>query len=414
MSMLKHLHNALLELKAAREIAECEGGDHFAVGNQLSLEDRPSSPRATKGAIELGVLLASARQEIAGLEERLVDVLAALGYPPRSVPERQTAIASDGRKVNRQDESTPQATANGSPETERNGKEPGRQQVARIFEFDPVTLGRLKPNSSLEMHVLGRRVVMDVDGTGCRPVIGQPATGEKTLAAYGCSFTFGTAITAEETFCSVLQGMFPHWRVENHGVPGYEASRNLIQLERETPWNPADLVTFCWIEHHLDRNVADIAFVQRMSERNPKPPNGKVQEHRILRAALGPDGVLEMRSIRVPRYDLLGIDFSDFATDRYYLDLVCFQLFERANKIVTSYGGHFFVTTLQGKLSPSVKGWLANAGIPVVDASLVGNEYLCLPDDPHPNALGNRIYAERIRDYLLTRTGGSALGQGAG
>jgi len=88
-------------------------------------------------------------------------------------------------------------------------------------------------------------------------------------------------------------------------------------------------------------------------------------------------------------------------------------LFERANKIVTSYGGLFFVTTLQGQLSASLKGWLANAGIPVVDASLMGNEYLCLPDDPHPNALGNRIYAERIRDYLLAHQSGSALGQGA-
>jgi hypothetical protein len=406
--MREHLHNALLELKAAREIAEREGGDHFAIG----VEDRSSGPGSTKEAIGL------ARQEFADLEERLVStwsgILAALGYPARGVPEQQPAIAPNGRQVNRQDESTPQATANGSPVTERNGKESRRQQLAPIFEYDPVTLGRLKPNSSLEMHVLGRRVVMEVDGTGRRPVIGQPTTGEKTLAVYGCSFTFGTAITAEETFCSLLQGMFPHWRAENHGVPGYSTSRNLIQLERETPWNPADLVTFCWIEQHLSRNVADIAWVQKMSENNPQPPNVKVAGQRMLRAALGSDGALEMRSIRVPRYDLMGIDFSDFATDRYYLDLVCFQLFERANKIVTSYGGHFFVTTLQGKLSASVKGWLANAGIPVVDASLMGDEYLCLPDDPHPNALANRIYAERIRDYLLMHTGGSALGQEAG
>ena len=387
------------------------GGDHFAIGNKL--DDRLSASRSTKGSIESGVLLASARQEIASLEERLIGILAVLGYPLRSVSERQPVIASDGHKVNRQSESTPQARANGIHEPERNGQESKRQGLTAIFENDPVTLGRLKPNSSIEMQVLGRRVVMDVDKTGCRPVTRQPATGEKTLSAYGCSFTFGTAIRTEETFCSLLQGMFPQWRVENHGVPGYSASRNLIQLERETPWNPADFVTFCWIEHHLGRNVADIAFVQKMAESNPKPPNGKVAEQWMLRAALSPEGVLEMRSIRVPRYDLLGIDFSDFATDRYYLDLVCFQLFERANKIVTSYGGHFFVTMLQGKLSASVKGWLANAGIPVVDASLVGNEYVCLPDDPHPNALANRIYAERIRDYLFAQMGGPVPQQGA-
>jgi hypothetical protein len=43
---------------------------------------------------------------------------------------------------------------------------------------------------------------------------------------------------------------------------------------------------------------------------------------------------------------------------------------------------------------------LHNLGIPVVDASVNGEEYTCLPDDAHPNALANRIYAEKIRDYL--------------
>jgi len=63
---------------------------------------------------------------------------------------------------------------------------------------------------------------MDVDATGCCPVIGQPAAAAKTLAAYGCSWTYGFPIAAEETFCSLLQGMFPAWRVENHGgVAGY-------------------------------------------------------------------------------------------------------------------------------------------------------------------------------------------------
>jgi hypothetical protein len=38
----------------------------------------------------------------------------------------------------------------------------------------------------------------------------------------------------------------------------------------------------------------------------------------------------------------------------------------------------------------------------VVDASLDGAEYACLPDDAHPNALANRIYAEKIRDYLAS------------
>ena len=135
-----------------------------------------------------------------------------------------------------------------------------------------------------------------------------------------------------------------------------------------------------------------------------RPPKGEVPEQRMPRAAFDPNGALEMRSVRVPRHDLMQMDLSDFAPDRYYLDLVCFRLFERANAIVTGYGGHFFVTTLWGQLSPALAGRLAESGIAVVNASLSGTEHLCLPDDPHPNGLANRKYAERIRDYLWKTT----------
>jgi hypothetical protein len=283
----------------------------------------------------------------------------------------------------------------------------GRRIIPRlgsIYEPDPVLMTRLKSNASAEMCVLGRRVIMDVDATGCRPVLGQLAEGEKTLAAYGCSYTYGIAIAAEETFCSLLQQALPTWRVENHGVSSYSSVQNLIQLERETRWNKPEWVTFCWIDGHLTRNVADIRWVQTLSECFARPATGEAQEYLLPRATLGPYGALQIRSVRFPRYDFLGIDFSDFIQDRYYLDLVCYRLFERANAIVTEYGGHFFVTTLQGQMSGGLARRLAESGIPVVDASLSGDEYTCLPDDNHPNALANEIYAERIRDYLLRHT----------
>jgi hypothetical protein len=279
-----------------------------------------------------------------------------------------------------------------------------------LVEPDPVLYTRLRPNSSIEAQVLGRTVVMEVDATGCRPVVGQPVTGEKTLAVYGCSFTYGFAIPVEETFCSQLQGMLPTWRIENHGVSGYSTSRNLIQLERNTRWGQPEIVTFCWIAHHLGRNTASLPWVQEVSERAPNPPGQPSPPRGMPRAALDTRGHLQMRSVRVPRHDLIGVDLADFVPDEYYLDLVCFRLFERAHTIVTGYGGHFFVTTLQGRLSTTLAGRLADVGIPVVDASLAGDEYLCLPDDPHPNALANRIYAERIHRHVAASSAASRSG----
>jgi hypothetical protein len=279
-----------------------------------------------------------------------------------------------------------------------------------LTEPDPVLLFRLKANASSEMTVLGRRIMMDVDATGCRPVVGQPATGEKTLVVYGCSWTYGMAIPAEETFCSLLQSMFPAWRVENHGIFGHGGTQNLIQLERDTRWSSPDYATFCWIKHHMVRNVAAISWVQMLSGmlKEQARAGGAIinegrhpQQKSFPRAALDSDGTLRYLSVKFPRWDLIGIDVGEFRPDEYYMDLVCFSLFRRAAEIVKKNGGHFFVTTLQDHPSQHLQALLKAAGIPVVDASVDGEEYTCLPDDVHPNALANRIFAEKIRDYLV-------------
>jgi hypothetical protein len=239
-----------------------------------------------------------------------------------------------------------------------------------LFDYDPVLLARLKPNASGEMHVLGRRLTMDVDASGCRPVTDQRNASERK---YICSawllLHLRAGVAAKETFCSLLQGMLPTWRVENRGVPAYSTSRNLIQLERETRWDRQSFVTFCWIDDHLRRNVADITWVQLMSDYSLPPGADPENLVPLPRAALDANGALAMRSVGFPRHDLVGIDFSDFTPDPFYLDLVCFRLFERANAIVTKNGGHFFVTTLWGSLSAALARLLAEKKIPVLGVS---------------------------------------------
>jgi hypothetical protein len=329
------------------------------------------------------------RAEIAAVETKFADVCAVFGYPRAAGP-----LPGTPKYRGVTAETVQRSTA--APRSQPVDPRPPRTIVAP----DPVLLTRLRPNSSIEMQVLGRTVVMDVDSFGCRPVIGQPPKGEKTVAFYGCSFTYGIAIQAEETFCSLLQGMFPTWRIENHGVAGYSGARNLIQLERNTRWSQPEIVSFCWIAHHLGRNVASLPWVQVVSQGLPDSQGRLAGKQNLTRATLDPQGALQMRSVRVPRHDLVGIDLNEYIPDAYYLDLVCFRLFERAHGIVSGYGGHFFVTTLQGSLSSGLAARLAGAGIAVLDASLTGDEYLCLPDDHHPNPRANRLYAEKIGDYL--------------
>jgi hypothetical protein len=355
--------------------------------------------------------------QIADLERRFEDMLPALGYVPRKNRVDQLRPASaEGQQPGPPPENSKMARTAPPPPLAvvpdaaviNAEKSPVPANLGVIFEPDPVLMGRLKPNSSAEMHVLGRRVIMEVDATGCRPVIGQPPEGEVTLAAYGCSCTYGIAIAAEETFCSLLQGMFPNWRVENHGVAGYATLRNLLQLERDIRWSQPEFVTFCWIEDHLYRNVAAIGWIQTTTQYFDRPVTGDPPERRVPRATLDSDGALQIRSTRLPRFDLLGLDFSDFTPDRYYLDLVCFRLLERAKLVVQSYGGHFFVTALSN-LSAGLSTRLADAGVPVVAVGISGKQYTCLPDDGHPNALANQMYAKAIREYLLQVNAGQRV-----
>ena len=271
-----------------------------------------------------------------------------------------------------------------------------------VGQPDPVLYHRLSPNGRIEREVGGRRIVLETDAFGRRLVVGQPETAEKTVAIYGCSFTFGTTSMADETFCSLLQGMLPTWRIENHGVAGYSQSRNLIALERETRFNLAEIVGFTWIRDHLRRNAADIGWVQATSAGMVEAASGKPRVAVLPRAALNAEGELALTAIRYPRDDLGGVDVSEFEPSPYYLDQVCFKLIERAAKLVSGYGGRFFVADLHGGMSKALTEMLAAAEIPLVKTVVRDPKYFVTPTDLHPNALAHQVYAEKIYEHLKT------------
>jgi hypothetical protein len=358
------------------------------------------------------------RTALAQLEETAADVLAYFGYAPQEAPsaifeknfpefllaasERlSTSSVGEGPTTGESDDAAAHAIveAKSKPEpSAQSPKPPPRpKQPQGLWEPDPELFSRLRPNGRSDVTVLGRRVSMEVSADGCRVVVGQPPTGEKTLALYGCSFTFGEALPNDETFCSGLQSMLPHWRVENHGAPGYSTVQNLIQLRRDCQWSSADYVSFCWLRAHAKRNIADISYLRLklLPQTRGRPPMP------FPRGALGPDGELDIRYVKSLRWDLEGVDVGDFQPDDYYMDLVTAAVFRQAQALVTEGGGRFFITILKNAFSPALRRMVDDAGIPVLDASVEGREFTLLPDDAHPNALCNRLYAERIRDYLI-------------
>ncbi|MCX7379905.1 MAG: hypothetical protein NT133_00465 [Alphaproteobacteria bacterium] len=279
-----------------------------------------------------------------------------------------------------------------------------RDPKKSFFDADPLLGWWPRPEARFPMTVLGRKVVMETDRDGLRPVIGQPTVGDRTVTLYGCSFTYGWSVTAEETFASVLQAMRPTWRVENRGVGGFGTGHNLLQLQRDTRFEMPDFVTFCHIPALVRRAVADWEYIAAFQSHHLIIPVVRV----FPKAYLDAEGELAFRTIPFWRPEIVGINHRDFAPDLHYLDLVALKIYERADRIVRDGGGRFFVTLLFDHITPFLRGALARAGIEVVDAELHGSEWTNLPDDNHPNVAAHRHYAERIDTYLTEVSGSGA------
>ena len=276
----------------------------------------------------------------------------------------------------------------------------GRRAGSRLVEADPELGYRLSPNVYHLEWINGRQILQETDDTGHRPVPGQPKNPRKSLAAYGCSFTFGFGNPVEDTFCAELQRRLPDWRIVNRGVSGYGTHQNLIQLRRDSHWDLADYVAFCFIPDHYRRNVAAPTWVQNL----PGFARAETEVTFYPRAGLQPDGTLIWRKIATRRPEILGIPLSDFVTDQYYMEQVYVALVREAAELAAAGGAHFFIVIVQGNLSDYVRNELTRAGIAILDAAVPNDEqHTFLPQDAHPNAMANMIFADRIETYLRSR-----------
>lgn len=57
-------------------------------------------------------------------------------------------------------------------------------------------------------------------------------TEKPIIAVYGCSFTWGTGIKDEDTFCWKLQEKFPEYKILNYGKPGFSLYEIVLMLEQ--------------------------------------------------------------------------------------------------------------------------------------------------------------------------------------
>ncbi|MDD5218590.1 MAG: SGNH/GDSL hydrolase family protein, partial [Candidatus Omnitrophica bacterium] len=231
---------------------------------------------------------------------------------------------------------------------------------------------------------------------------------KKEIWVFGCSFTYGWSLNDDETYPWLLQEQFPDYEVVNFGNLGYSTLHAMIGFEEALKKRdkPA-LVIYSYASFHDERNV----FTR--NRRKAVGPENK----------LGPFGqpYARLENGRLNYYRTEGVEYHPFPLQEqsalvHWIEQN-YNAFEVASsnasavteEILTDFAHAarknnvpFVVAGIDSE-SRKMLEFLRQKGIPTVDISVdlsQQQKYRNLPYDSHPNALANRIYAEKLGDYL--------------
>ena len=256
---------------------------------------------------------------------------------------------------------------------------------------------RTKPGGE-HRFIIGERDLSIHVGRDGRRMLNTPASGPK-VAFYGCSFTFGFGLSDEEAFCHIVQEERKDLRIMNRGTSGHGSIHFLLQLLSDSFFLKPEKVIFCHYTGHRYRNVVYYSILndnQELAKRD-------IGVRAFPKAVLGTNGLLYTKWVRFPRPEILGLDLSDFSPEEYHMDATLCEVYREAKKLSDSIGAEFAVAILQkdDRLDGNFLRFLEREGIPTIDCNIpLTEEYTFLPHNRHPNQKANRLYAERILNYL--------------
>jgi hypothetical protein len=287
--------------------------------------------------------------------------------------------------------------------------------IPRVFEPDPVLGWRAKPGSYVYPGYgdAVEPVVITILPDHSRSVgsgLADPEPSAEILLVGG-SFTMGWALSDWESFPWRLQRRMRHLRVRNLGTSGYGTYQSLLSLERELPTRAPDLVLYGYMEHHERRNVASLSWLRFLAEL----ARDDVAE--VPYVTLGPDGELVRRPplghLHLPlRRELALVAFAEDV----WMDLAIWGMTEETRavtkkllvemaRVSRAHGAEFGVVFLEArdKQRANLTRFLTDEGIPGIDCHHEIQDYERVPEDGHPGARVNRLWARCLHQELEGR-----------
>lgn len=268
-------------------------------------------------------------------------------------------------------------------------------------------------------HQETRRFQIHTDKHGYRRTSNEEKANYPVIGCFGCSWTFGTALSDEHTYPWLIQERFPHRRVVNFGSGGFSLFQMLLRLEMALETEALDTVVIGYLPWHDERNVGRFHRIPWFSApfvRAVKKSGGKSLEliRYPHRRSLQYKIAMYSSIVHCGQYFLNWLRGRK-ADDLKMQEIVTQLLFLAMRDLCRSRGVKLLVVSLQhGNLHTE---FLTREGFSWIGISrnVMGSDesgrypWLLLPYDFHPNEEANRLFASEISQALQLLENGVAV-----
>lgn len=263
-----------------------------------------------------------------------------------------------------------------------------------LFRPDPVLGWALSPHHAVRVRYR-EGVLQHIGADGWRhvppPPGGLPPEAPQ-LAVYGCSFTYGTGLTDDETFTALLQRTLPDTVIRNRGIGGQGTVQNLLQFRRDIAAGAVDAAVFAVISDHQTRNIP---HPQRMRQYlSPEWYRLGVEHVPVLRRDGTGAGRIAYLPIWQPAIKRGG--FEVFLPDARMQAEATLAVLDMVQDTAAEAGVPVHIALLDA-LDPDFNAALLDRFAAASDISVPSDAaHTFLPHDRHPNIAANRLFADRL------------------
>ena len=260
-----------------------------------------------------------------------------------------------------------------------------------LFRPDPVLGWSLSPGHAVRVG-FRQNVLQHINPQGWRTVAA-PATGDgPRIAFYGCSFTYGTGLTDDETFTSLVQRDRPSVRVLNRGIGGHGSVQNFLQFRRDLSTRAVDGAVFGIISDHRFRNIA---HPQRMRQ-YLAPEWYKLGVEHVPVARLDASGKVRIVYLPIWQPVIRDAEFQAFLPDDFMLNAASFAVFDLIASVAKAAGIPVAFVLLDKLDRPFNAGVMERFPQTTDISTPYDTDHTFMPRDIHPNVRANELFAERL------------------